>query len=54
MLGIAIVGAGAIANVHAEAFLKYPDRCQIRAVVDMYQEKAQAIIDERGIAGAVS
>ncbi|MCL2568237.1 MAG: Gfo/Idh/MocA family oxidoreductase [Oscillospiraceae bacterium] len=54
MLGIAIVGAGAIANVHADAFLKYPELCEIRAVSDLYVEKAQAMIDEKEITGAVA
>ena len=54
MLGIAIVGAGAIANVHADAFLKYPELCEVRAIGDLYVEKAQAIIDEKQIKGAVA
>ena len=54
MLGIAIIGAGAIANVHVDAFLEYPEICKIVAIADLYPEKAQAIIDEKKIKGADS
>jgi predicted dehydrogenase len=40
MLGVAILGTGAISNSHIEAFLKFPDRCRIVALADLFPEKA--------------
>lgn len=54
MQGIAIVGAGAIANVHADAFLQYPELCEIRAVSDLFTEKAQGLINEKGLSLATA
>lgn len=41
MLGIAILGAGDIANTHIEGFKKLAPRCQIRALVDVNVQKAE-------------
>ncbi len=46
MKKIAIIGAGNISRAHIDAYLKFPERCQIVAIVDIYPEKAQARIDE--------
>lgn len=54
MLGIAILGSGAIAAVHADAYLQYPDRCEIRAVCDLFPEKAQDMIDRKGLTAALA
>jgi len=54
MLGVAIIGAGAIANVHADAFLTHKDRCRIVAVSDLYIDKAEAIIKDKGLDGATA
>ena len=54
MLGIAIVGAGAIANAHVSAFLEHKDKCRIVAICDIYPEKAQEIVDTKKIEGAVA
>ena len=40
MIRVAIIGAGAIADTHIEAFLKFPGRCTIVALVDPYPAKA--------------
>lgn len=40
MLKVAIIGAGAISSAHMEAYLQFPDRCQIVALCDIYPEKA--------------
>jgi UDP-N-acetyl-2-amino-2-deoxyglucuronate dehydrogenase len=40
MIRVAIVGAGAIADTHIEAYLKFRNRCQIVGLVDTYPEKA--------------
>lgn len=45
MLKVAIIGAGAISGAHIEAYLKFGDRCEIVAVSDIYQEKAQQLIE---------
>ncbi|MDR9748744.1 Gfo/Idh/MocA family protein [Paenibacillus taichungensis] len=52
MLKVAIIGAGAISTAHITAYLAFPERCQIVAVVDMYTEKAQKRINEYGLKGA--
>lgn len=48
-LGIAIIGAGAIADVHIQAYLKFPELCRVRAVCDLYPQKAQELIDRYGL-----
>jgi predicted dehydrogenase len=40
MLKVAILGAGAIADSHIQAYLRFPDLCRIGAVVDLYPDKA--------------
>ncbi len=40
MLGVAIIGTGDIADFHIEAYLRFPERCAIRAVVDLERTKA--------------
>ncbi|MDQ8733060.1 Gfo/Idh/MocA family oxidoreductase [Paenibacillus sp. LHD-38] len=55
MLKVAIIGAGAISNAHIEAYLNFPERCQIVVVSDIYEEKAQARIQQHHLeAEAVS
>lgn len=41
MIKVAIIGAGAISSAHMEAYLQFPDRCQIVALCDIYPEKAE-------------
>jgi predicted dehydrogenase len=52
MRGIAILGSGAIAAVHAEAWLFYKEKYEVRAVCDLYPEKAQALIDSKDLKNA--
>ena len=40
MIRVAIIGAGGIADTHIEAFQKFPGRCEIVALVDVYPDKA--------------
>jgi predicted dehydrogenase len=40
MLQIAIVGAGAIADSHIRAYLRWPDACRIVAMADLFPDKA--------------
>lgn len=49
MIRVAIVGTGNIARAHIEAYLKFSERCQIVALVDIYPEKAQAKKEEYGL-----
>jgi len=41
MLNIAIVGCGTISAAHIESYLRFPARCKIVALVDIYPEKGQ-------------
>ncbi len=41
MIKVAIVGTGGISSSHIEGYLKFPDRCKIVALVDIYPEKAE-------------
>ena len=45
---IAIIGAGAIADVHIKAYLQYPDLCEVCAVCDLFPEKAEQLIQANG------
>lgn len=49
MLKIAIVGMGNIANSHIQAFLQFPERGKIVAVVDVYPEKAREKLQRYGL-----
>jgi len=42
---IAIIGAGAIADVHIKAYLEHKDLCEISAVCDIFKDKAQKLIE---------
>lgn len=53
MLKVAIVGAGAIANTHIEAFLKLKEKCQIVAIADISREKAQEKVERFGLHASV-
>lgn len=52
MVGVAILGAGAIASVHADAFLHFSDRCKIRAVCALHSDKAERLIERKGLSDA--
>jgi len=52
MLGIGIIGAGGIANAHTNGFLEFTDRSEIRAVCDLYPEKAEELIAAKGLKNA--
>jgi len=47
MLGIAIVGAGAIAGVHIDAYKEFGGDCEIRAVCDLYVNKAEELLEKK-------
>ncbi|MDR1936354.1 MAG: Gfo/Idh/MocA family oxidoreductase [Candidatus Accumulibacter sp.] len=54
MLGIALLGAGAIAGVHADAFLRFSGQCQIRAVCARHLDKARNLIERKGLSAATA
>ncbi len=54
MIDVAVVGAGAIAPSHVEAYLRFPQRCRIVAVVDIYPEKAQRLVERFGLDAVVA
>lgn len=41
MIRVAVLGAGAIADTHLEALLRFPTRCQVSALVDPQLDKAR-------------
>ncbi len=49
MIKVAILGAGAIANTHVEAYLQFKDRASICAIVDIYPEKARSMAEKFGV-----
>jgi UDP-N-acetyl-2-amino-2-deoxyglucuronate dehydrogenase len=53
MIGIAIIGSGAIAEVHIQAFKAFPSRCEVRALADLYPEKAEKLAINHGLSAFV-
>lgn len=53
MTGVAIIGTGSIAGVHIEAYRKFPGRCEVRALCDLYPEKAEALDKKYGLGAGV-
>lgn len=49
MIGVAIIGTGDIADYHIEAYLRFSDRCEIRAVADIFPEKARQKAEKFGL-----
>jgi predicted dehydrogenase len=52
MFGIGILGTGAIADVHADSYLYYASQCEIRAICDLFPEKALALKEKKGLQNA--
>ncbi|MDR1668612.1 MAG: Gfo/Idh/MocA family oxidoreductase [Oscillospiraceae bacterium] len=52
MLNVAIIGTGNISRMHIESFQKFPERCKITRLVDIYPEKAQERKDIFGLKDA--
>lgn len=51
-IGVAIIGAGAIASVHIDAFAGFGDQCAIVAVCDTFVDKAEKLIRDKGLTAA--
>lgn len=53
MIKVAIIGAGAIANIHIEGLLKFQNKCQIVVIADIYPDKAQEKVERFGLDAVV-
>ena len=53
MIRVAMIGTGSIAETHIKAFLKFPTRCQMVALMDVYPEKAERTKQAFGLAAKV-
>lgn len=49
MIRIAVIGTGNIAHAHVDAYMQFPDRCKIVALVDIVPEKAQKMKERYGL-----
>ncbi|MDQ0341779.1 putative dehydrogenase [Lederbergia wuyishanensis] len=46
MLKIGVIGTGAISSSHIDAYLNFPERCEIVALCDIYPEKAKSAAEK--------
>ncbi|RJP32967.1 MAG: gfo/Idh/MocA family oxidoreductase [Candidatus Omnitrophota bacterium] len=53
MINVAIIGAGGISRTHIETYRKFPQRCNVTALADVYPEKAEKKKEELGLDVAV-
>ncbi len=49
MIKVAIVGTGGISHAHIHAYLQFPERCKIVALVDIIPGKAQRVKEQYGL-----
>ncbi len=49
MIKVAIVGTGGISHAHIKAYLQFPERCKIVALVDIIPGKAQKVKEQYGL-----
>lgn len=49
MIGVAIIGAGAIADAHIEAYGRFAGRCEVRAIADTFAEAAVKKAEKHGL-----
>lgn len=54
MLKVAIIGTGNISRKHIAAYLKFPERCKIVALCDLYQDSMNAQISTFGLKDVVT
>ena len=52
MINVAIVGTGGISHAHIGAWLQFPERCRIVALVDIIPGKAQRVKEQYRLDGA--
>lgn len=48
MIGVGILGAGGIARAHAAAYARFPERCRVLAVADIFADKAESFAQQLG------
>lgn len=53
MIRVAVIGTGNISPAHLTAYLQFPERCRIEALVDIYPDKAERRRAEFGLDAAV-
>ena len=53
MTRIGILGTGNIAATHIKTFLSFKDRCEVRALADIFPEKGEKLAKENGLTAAV-
>lgn len=53
MIKVAVIGVGAISPAHIQAYLEFPERCQIVALCDIYPDKAKQKVEEFQLAADV-
>lgn len=49
MIKVAIIGTGGISHAHIRAYLQFPERCRIAALVDIIPGKAQHVKEQYGL-----
>jgi len=49
MIGIGIIGSGAIASVHVDSYKRYASDCQVKAVCDTFKAKADDLIANKAL-----
>ncbi len=49
MIRVAIVGTGGISHAHIKAYMQFPERCKIVALVDIIPGKAQRVKEQYGL-----
>lgn len=52
MIQVAIIGTGGIAGAHIQAYLNFPERCKIVALVDIVPEKAERMKEQYALVDA--
>ena len=53
MIGVAVIGTGAIARSHVEAYKSFPQRCEVRVLCDLFPEKGQTLAGEFAISPGI-
>ena len=48
-LGIAIIGTGGICPAHLQSYLQFTDRCEVKALCDIYPDKAERTAAKVGL-----
>jgi len=53
MLNAAVIGSGAIASAHIQAYLEFPEQCTVVAICDIYPDKARQRAAEYKLEAAI-